>query len=284
MGSFLKDTLTIAELTFREMRRRKIVWAALGLGMAFIAIYSVGFYYIVQDMRRTPYYVGRDITLDTGFNFTVMAALYVVSFLGVMLAVLISVGTLSGEISSHTIQALAVKPFPRAVLVLGKWLGLALMLAVFIALLAAGVILATWRIADYVLPHALEGVLLIILQALIMLSVSLLGGTRLSTVANGVVAFMFYGLAFVGGWIEQVGAFLNNDTAVDIGIISSLLVPSEAMWKMAAYKMQPPVVRALGASPFASPSAPSTAMLIYALVYTLGLVALAVHSFNRRDL
>jgi len=284
MGSFLKDMLIIAELTFREMRRRKIIWVALGLGVAFLTLYSVGFYFMFRDMMRTPYYAGRDLTLDTGFNFTVMAGLYVVSFLGVMLAVLTSVGTLSGEISSHTMQSLAVKPLRRGVLVLGKWLGLALMLATFIGFLAGGVIIATWIIADYLLPYALPGALLIIFQALIMLSLCILGGTRLSTVANGVVAFMLYGLAFVGGWIEQVGAVVHNDTAVDIGIISSLLVPSEAMWKMAAYKMQSPAVRALGASPFASPSAPSMAMFVYALIYTIALVALAVHSFNRRDL
>ena len=95
---------------------------------------------------------------------------------------------------------------------------------------------------------------------------------------------MLYGLAFVGGWIETIGSFAYNETAVDIGILSSLLVPSEAMWKMASYGMQPPAVRGLGVSPFSLTTAPSTAMLIYALVYAAALLILAVWSFNRRDL
>lgn len=278
----MRDILIFAELTFREARRSKILWTALGLGLAFIALYTVGFYYIYQDITR--YSHGRDITLDASFNFVVMAGLYVINFLGVMLAVLTSVGTISGEITSHTIQALATKPVRRTAILLGKWLGLALMLTSYIVLLSGGIIIATWTISGYLLPNALPGILLIAFQALIMLSLSILGGTRLSTVANGVLAFMCYGLAFVGGWIEQVGAFTHNETAVDIGILSSLLVPSEAIWKMAANIMQPPAVNVLGVSPFSMAVAPSTAMLIYALAYMIALVVLAIYSFNHRDL
>lgn len=278
----MRNVLIFAELTFREARRRKILWVALALGLTFIALYAFGFYQIFVDFLRHSQ--GRNVLLDSGFNFLVMAGFYVISFLGVMLAVLTSVGTLSGEVSSHTIQALAARPVKRRAILLGKWLGLALMLVCYIALLGAGIIVATWAISGYVPPNALAGVALIALQALIMLSVCILGGTRLSTIANGVVAFMLYGIAFVGGWIETIGSFAHNETAVDIGILSSLLVPSEAMWKMASYGMQPPAVRGLAVSPFSLATAPSTAMLIYALVYTAALLVLAVYSLNRRDL
>jgi len=278
----MRDILNLVELTVREARRRKILWAAIGLGVVFVALYGTGFYFVYRDM--TSYASAPDIVSDGGFNFMVMAGLYVVSFMGVMLAVLVSVGAISGEVSSHTVQALAVKPFRRSAIILGKWLGLAFMLAVYIIFLGAGVMAVTWAISRYVPPHALAGLLLIVLQALIMLSLSFLGGTRLSTVANGVVVFMLYGLAFVGGWIEQFGSLMHNETAVDIGILSSLLVPSEAMWKMAAYHMQPPITRMLEMSPFSMSVAPSTAMLLYALFYLAAVVALAVRSFERGDL
>jgi hypothetical protein len=38
-------------------------------------------------------------------------------------------------------------------------------------------------------------------------------GTRFTTVTNGMVAFAFFGLAFIGGWVEQIGSFVRNDTA-----------------------------------------------------------------------
>ena len=278
----MRGLLIIAELTIREARRRRIVWAAFYLGLAFIALYSIGFYFIVREIRL--YGHGIDLALDTGFSFVVMAGFYVVSFLGVMLAVLMSVGTLSGEISSHTIQTLATKPIRRSVIIGGKWLGLSAMLVSYVIFLAGGVLLGTWAISHYMPPRAMTGILLIAFQATVMLTLTLLGGTRLSTVTNGVLAFMMYGLAFIGGWIEQIGSFAHNETAVDIGILSSLLVPSEAMWKMASYIMQPPATRGLGLSPFSLASAPSPAMLIYAFVYCAGGLALAIYSFDRRDL
>jgi ABC-type transport system involved in multi-copper enzyme maturation permease subunit len=278
----MSDILTIARLTWREARRRKIFWAALGLGVAFIALYTLAFYFTVRDARRTI--PNQDLMLESGFAFVVVAAYYVISFLGVMLAVLTSVGTLSGEVTSHTIQSLAVKPFQRYVLVLGKWLGLTGMLTVYIVFLSAGVAAGTWLVAGLIPNALIKGVALICLQAVIMLTISLWGGTRLTTVANGVVAFMLYGVAFIGGWMEQIGRAVSNQTVVNIGIISSLLVPSEAMWKMAAYDMQPPLINSLNVSPFSSSAPPSLAMLVYALLYTALLVWLAVRSFSRRDL
>ncbi len=282
MRAFLTDIAILAELTFREARRRKIVWAALGLGLAFIILYGIGFYFIYRDFQQ--YSRGKSLALDSSMNFVIMAGMYVVNFLGVMLAVLTSVGSLPVEISSQTIQSLAVKPVRRSAILLGKWLGLAGMLAVYIALLTGGLIGVTWAISRYAPPNALLGVALIIFQAIIVLSLSLLGGTRLSTIANGVVAFMLYGLAFIGAWIERVGSIAGNDTAVDIGIITSLLVPSEAMWQMASYNMQAPAIRMLGMSPFTAGSPPSPAMLIYTLIYTVALIGLSVYSFGRRDL
>ena len=103
------------------------------------------------------------------------------------------------------------------------------------------------------------------LEGLTLLSVCILGGTSLSTLANGVLAFGLYGLAFVGGWIEQIGSLLRNETAVNIGILSSLLMPSEALWKRAAFEMQSPLTRDLGSmTPFSSASVPNEMMILYA--------------------
>jgi hypothetical protein len=110
------------------------------------------------------------------------------------------------------------------------------------------------------------------------------GGAVLSTLANGVLVFGLYGIAFVGGWIEQIGSFLQNQTAVNIGILSSLIIPSEALWKRAAYEMQTPLVQALGISPFSAVSVPSPIMIVYALIYAGVALFLAVRLFGRRDL
>jgi len=70
-----------------------------------------------------------------------------------------------------------------------------------------------------------------------------------------------------------------------VGIISSLIMPSEAVWKRAAYDMQSTLVRTFGGlSPFSSPSATSVAMIVYAVLYAGVMLWLAVRRFARRDL
>ena len=64
--------------------------------------------------------------------------------------------------------------------------------------------------SGYVANHPLQALALIWLNAILLLSISLLGGAVFSTLANGVLVFGLYGVAFIGGWIEQIGGFLSQ--------------------------------------------------------------------------
>ena len=276
-------TIVIARLTFREAGRRKILLAALLLGLVYLVIYGLGFYYVDQDVNRSEFGPGI-LELNQIHNFLFMAGLYVVNFLTVMMAVLTSVDTLSGEIASSTIHTLVSKPVRRWEIVFGKWLGFVSMLTLYLLLMAGGTIGLVYFISGYVAPNVLRGMGLLWMNAVLLLGVSLAGGAVLSTLANGVLVFGMFGIAFVGGWIEQIGSFIQNQTAVNVGIISSLLIPSEALWKRAAFEMQSPMVSALGFSPFTSASMPSSLMIAYGVVYAGLALLLAILLFNRRDL
>lgn len=276
-------TLVMARLTFHEAARRKILWLGLILGLAFLVIYALGFNAIQQDILE-----GRPdraaIILSQVRNFLVLAGFYVVNFLTIMMTVLTSVDTLSGEISSGTVHTLLAKPVRRWEIVLGKWLGFVGMLTLYLLLMAGGTLLITYMISSYIPPRFWSSLGLLWLNCLLLLAISLLGGAILSTLANGVLVFGLYGLAFVGGWIEQIGSLLDNPTAVEIGIISSLILPSEALWKRAAFEMQTPLARTFIPSPFVSASVPSPLMIAYAALYTVIALALALRFFSRRDL
>ena len=276
-------TLVIARLTFREAGRRKILLAALVLGLIYLAIYAVGFYYVDQETTKSQIGPGL-LELNQIRNFLFMAGLYVVNFLTAMMAVLTSVDTLSGEIASGTIHTLVSKPVQRWEIVFGKWLGFAGMLTLYLLLMAGGTIGLVYMISGYLAPNVLRGLGLLWMNAVLLLGVSLAGGAILSTLANGVLVFGLFGIAFIGGWIEQIGSFIQNQTAVNVGIISSLIIPSEALWKRAAFEMQSPLVAALGFSPFTAASMPSLLMVLYGMVYALLALLLAISLFNRRDL
>jgi Cu-processing system permease protein len=285
--SFSANTLTIARLTFREASRRRILLAALLLGVLFLIIYGLGYHFILQDLERN--FNGRNpVVISQASNFLLMAGMYVVNVLTAMMTVLTSVDTLSGEISSGTIHTLLSKPVRRWEIVLGKWLGFAGMLTLYLILMAGGVLAIVFLRSGYTAPDPLSALALMWLNAVILLSISLLGGTSLSTLANGVLVFGLYGVAFIGGWIEQIGSFIPNastsQTAINIGILTSLILPSEALWKRAAMEIQSPLMGMIGITPFTSRSYPSNFMILYAVLYLVVIFAWAVRRFSQRDL
>ncbi len=277
----MTTTLVMARLTFSEAARRKILLCAFIMGLLFLAIYSFGFLYINIEAQREHVPA---IALREMRNFLVTAGLYVVNFLTIMMTVLVSVDTLAGEISSGTIHAIASKPIRRWEIVAGKWLGFVVMLTLYLLLMAGGVLASVYLISGYSPPNPARALILIWLNGMLMLSVSLLGGAIFSTLANGVLVFGLFGISFVGGWIEHIGSFLHRQAAVNVGVVCSLLFPSEALWRRAAFEIQSPLVQALGFSPFAAPSAPNLVMVGYAVLYSLVALTFAVRAFSRRDL
>jgi len=271
----------LAGVTFREAARKRILWMALIAGLAFLALFGTGLHFQMKDLAsRAPSLLLRRQIL----NAMLMMGLYAVDLLTVTMTVLTSVDTLSGEISSGTIHAVATKPISRVELLLGKWLGFAGMLSLYVTLMVGGTAAVAYALTGYTARHLARGLSLILLESLLLLSVTFLFGTTFSTLTNGVLALGLHGIAFMGGWIEQAGTLSHSPRAVTVGVVASVIMPSESLWRRAAFEMQSPLVGALGFSPFSNASTPSLTMIAYAALYLALALAIALHRFGQRDL
>ena len=281
----MNTILTMAQLTFREAIRRRIVLAALILGIAFLFVFDLGFHFIQQDLASNTFARARaEVVRGQAYNLIMMAGMYVINFLCIAIAALITADSLAGEIQSGTIQAVVTKPIRRSEVVLGKWLGHAALLLLYLLLMGGGVILSMLVMAGYHPPNWLLGILLIYFNSLIIMSLTLAFSSTLSTLATGGAVFGFFGLAFIGGWVERIGSILNNQTAINLGIFSSLLLPSEAIWNKATTLMTSPLLNMMGMTPFTSASEPSLLMVLYAGLYLLAALSIAIWRFGKRDL
>lgn len=276
--------LTISLLTIHEALRKRVLLAALVLGLAFLALFGVAFYFMNREVILSARGPETQAQRALIYIFLTMAGLYAVNFLMVMMAALLPVDTLSGEIRSGAIQSLVTKPLRRSEVVLGKWLGFWVILAGYLLLMAGGVLLIARLVSNTSPPNIPVGLGLMLIEATFLLTLSIAGGTRLSTLANGVMVFGLFGLAFIGGWIEQIGAIFQNETARYVGVIASLLVPSESLWQLAAYNMQPALMRDMTLTPFSIGSVPSNAMVVWAMGYIVLVLLLGLWSFRTRDL
>ena len=280
-------TFTIMRLTFLEAARRRIALAAVLLGVAFLVLYAIALYFLVNRTGLPPAdNPANNLMRSQVFNFLSLSGMYAVNFLGIALGALVSADTLAGEISSGTIQSVVTKPVRRAEVVLGKWLGFAVLLAAYMGMMIGGVVVIVYLQAHYLMPNLWSGLALIYLGSLVIMSLTLACSSSFSTLATGGAVFGLWGVAFIGGFVEQVGALLRNTAVVNIGILSSLILPTEAVFRRAAYMMSSATAQTLGFSsgPMFVASVPSPFMSTYAAVYLLALLGLAIWRFGKRDL
>ena len=271
----------MAGVTFQEAARKKMLWMALAAGAAFLILFATGLHFQAKDFAAH----GMSPILRREISFTMLTlGLYAVDLLAVLMTILTSIDTLSGEIASGTIQAIASKPVPRWQLLLGKWFGFCGMLTAYIAIMVSGVNAVTYTMTGVTARHLASGISLMWMESVVLLSVTFAFATYFSTLTTGVLTLGLHGLAFLGGWIEQFGAITQTQRAVNVGVIASVLMPSEALWRRAAFEMQSPLANTMRISPFSTLSVPSMAMVFYAALYLAIALVIAVRRFSQRDL
>ncbi len=277
----MQHFLTIMHLTFLEMRRRRIVLAALACGLGCLLVFAVAIYLIhhFQPAHAQPLLQVRII-----LQVQTLAGLYAVNLMTVTVAVMLPVDAISGEIASGVIQTVASKPIRRLEIVLGKWLVYWLMIGAYTTMMVVGVVLVMRIITGFSQAHVAATIGLMMLQGTVLLSVVIAGGTRLSTIANGMIAFGFYSVAVVGGWIEQIGVMMGDSGARYVGTAISLMSPTDALWRRAIYLLQPPMMAQVSMAPFSPASVPSVAMIWWAVAFAVGALALAAVWFGKRAL
>lgn len=282
-------TYCVARFTLHEVVSRRVILAGALISLAYIALFSLGFHIAhdkafdnVQDVRTR-------VAVDAAIAGLTLFGLYVVNYLACFLALFLSVGAISGEIDSGTLHAVLARPIRRCELVLGRWLAYGALMSVYVGVMVTAVVLVARWLAGYEVPDPARAGGLMILEAVVLMTLSLLGSTLLPTLANGVIVFTLLGLAWLAGIIESVGIALENDTLLNIGTATSLLVPSDALWRGASYYLQPPVLLAAtgagrGALPLVSDVPPATPLLIWAVLYAALALLTAMVVFSRRDL
>jgi Cu-processing system permease protein len=298
------SVLVVARWTVLEARRRRLLLAGVVLSVAFVALFAVGFALLYHTQQRHLLSdQAQGISPPGGFDvreellavatLLVVLGLYGVQFLATLLGLFLGVASVSPEIDSGALHAVLARPLSRLEYLLGRFLALAGLLAAYVVVMSAALLLCARVVAGYEPGSAVRVVAMMILQVLILLAVSLLGSTVLPTLANGVVMLALFGLAWLGGIIGFIGSIPpGNELMANLGTAVGLLLPADAVWRGASYHVLPPTLLVASSFagrtdlqlPFASTAPIAPAMLAWAMAYPLACLALAVAAFRRRDL
>ncbi|MDD3024426.1 MAG: ABC transporter permease [Syntrophomonadaceae bacterium] len=275
----------IIRLTLKEIINKRILHLGVVLSIVYLLIYGISLHYLVKDlayMNSNQFWYKQQI----GYQILTLGW-YVSSFLLGALSIMMGAGSISGEIESGTILSLASRPFHRRTILLGKFLAYSLVTALYSGILVSTIVFLVnyYFKLSISFETILAGILLFTLFPIVLLAVAHLASVLVSTLAAGVITFMLFIIGIIGGFMEQIGVMINNIALMNTGVVSSLLIPCDAIYRMAVAKMAGTVGGGfiVNFGPFGVSSEPSIWMLVYALAYITSLILLALHFFAKRD-
>lgn len=277
---------TIARATLWEAAKRRLLLAVAILTVVFVALFTLGFFFVRSRLPGTD-------PVDAAVSATILTVLglYVASFLGAFLALFLSAGAVSGEIDSGQLHAVLARPLSRWSWLLQRWFGLAVVASAYTLLLAGALLLVARWAVGYQAVNPAAGLALMVLQTLTLLTLGVLGSTRLSTLANGAVVFFAFGVAWMAGFVQFIGGMIDNVSMERIGIVTTLLIPSDALWRGASAALSSSTflstATAIGDQagwPFTSVVLPPVELVVWSVLYVPVLLLLAGRTFSRRDL
>lgn len=273
--------MIIARITVREMLGRKVLlWGGL-ISAAFLGLYTFGL-----TMARSQIGIAE---LDQAVtSFLVGLSLYVVSFLGSFLGLVLSAGSVASEVEGGLIHAVLARPITRRRWLAERWAAISGLVAGYTVAMGLAMTLLGDLILVYEPLSSLRALSFMALQSVIMVTVGMFLSTRLSAIATGVVLFALFGVAWLGGIIEVIGDVFANQGMINAGIVTSLIMPTDGVWRAASYYASDPAalesILGQGGPPFLSATPPAPAFIVWAMAYVAVFGALALRRFARRDL
>ncbi|NLW92723.1 MAG: ABC transporter permease subunit [Syntrophomonadaceae bacterium] len=271
-------------LTLKEIARKRIFLVGMVLTILYLALFATALHYVVKEAAME----GEQLFFIKQLGYQFMCLGWYISTLVIgALMIIIASGSLSGEMESGTILALASRPVSRGSILSGKFLAYLLTGVLYTALLLLSIAMMCSHTFALELPLSalLLGTGIFLLFPLLLLAVTFLVSSSLGTMASAVTSFLLFSLAIIAGFMEQIGAFINNANVINIGIAGSLIMPSDAVYRLAIYHAggelgSSPIA---GFGPFGTASLPSSWMLVYTAIYITIILIIAWRRFIGRD-
>jgi ABC-type transport system involved in multi-copper enzyme maturation permease subunit len=281
--------LVIARLVIREGARRRLLLALLLLTLVVIGLTGWGFSRIPTITQRgTPL---SDVQVKVLASQFLILTMFMFSFVLAMAAVFVAAPQISGEVESGTALAILSRPIGRAEYVVGKWLGLAGLVAVYAGGAGAVELGVVNAVVGYVPPEPLAFLAFVIAEGIVIMTITLLFSTRLSGMVGGVIALVIFGIAWIGGIVGGIGTAFDNATITHVGTATRLILPTDGLWRGAVYALEPQGILAVGqqagpaaaANPFFAATPAPLAFELYVVGWIALVLGLAILSFRARE-
>jgi Cu-processing system permease protein len=277
----------IAGYAIQEAVRRRVFVVVLGLTVGFVGLYGLGVWQLFRRVGQIHAPNGiapRPFAGATVFGLSMFATL----FLGVVLAVFLTLGVVRGDAERGLLQPLIVRPVTRTTMLVGRLAAAAAVCTVYVAMVYTSLLVITGLVGHWWPDRiALPGIELAA-GVVIVAALSLLGSVFLSGTANGIAVFMFFGAGLVAGLLGSIGQALGSGTLKTASTIASWALPFEALYQDGLHTITQNTPGFTGfvlrLGPFGGAHAGGPFLGVWAAAYLLLVGGLALAGFTRRDL
>lgn len=282
--------LVIAGLTIREIARRRILWVLLVLSVGSVLLVGWGVERLVTIAREQGI---QEIQIRIGVSQVLIMIAFQFSFVLAMSAAFLAAPAIASDVESGTVHAMLARPMRRADLVVGRWLGLSIVVvayAVLSGLLAIGIV---GLVSGHVPPAPQVAIAYLAFEAVAVLTLALALGSRLPGIAAGAITVVLFGLGWFAGVLGNIAIAFDAAPLAGVGDVVRVLLPMDGLWRGVIYGLEPPVVllvaagrggQALEANPFFASAPPPLAFVAWSFAWIALVLAAGVWLFRRREL
>jgi ABC-type transport system involved in multi-copper enzyme maturation permease subunit len=214
--------------------------------------------------------------------------MFMFSFVVALSASAIASPAVSSEIDSGVLMTVVTRPVRRVEVLLGKWLGLASLLAGYAGLVCALEFLVVDLVSGFLPPDPALVAVYLFAEGLLLLTLAIALSTRLSMIAAGVIGVAIFGAGWLAGVVGSLGSQFNINALRVIGHIGRYVLPTDGLWRGAIYYLEPPSVLAgrlvTQDNPFTALHAPSWPYLLWVLCWFAVVFAVGIVSFQWREM
>ena len=280
----MSATLTIAALTIREAVRRRLLLAFVAITAVIVGLSAWGFDRLSHTSNLTS---GET---NVAVPQALILFMFMFSFVLALSASAIASPSVSAEIESGVLMTIATRPVRRTEVLLGKWLGLAALLAGYAAGVCALEFVVVRISSGFVPPNPVLACVYLFGEGALLLTLSLLLSSQMPAIAAGVIGVAVFGAGWLAGVVGTLGTTLNISALRTIGQIGRFVLPTDGLWHAAIYYLESPgllaerLAQGRQGNPFLTLGAPSWPYLAWVLCWFLIVMGAAVASFERREL
>jgi Cu-processing system permease protein len=279
----------VVAYALREALRRRVFVVVLLLTLGFLGLYGVANYFVFRDVASIQ--VPEDVPVDArtfAAAFLDGMAMFATLFLGVVLAVFLTLGTVEGDAERGLLQPLVVRPLGRASLIGGRFVAAAAVCGAYVLAVYFAATGITGAVGHWWPDRLVRPGLTLACSVALVAALSLLGSVYLSSIANGIAVFMVFGAGLVAGLLGTIGHALGSATISHAARVASWVLPFEALYQDALRQITSETDGLTGfllrLGPFGGGYTGGWGVRAWAAAYLALVGAATIAAFSRKDL